>query len=417
MRGIYILILFILLFNKYDNNTEVTVDLNSRHKVESLVGFLHWRDIDKLDKDIAALKPIYWRFGVYMRDSIQRAYSVNYLLNHNIKPIIVLSDFTSLKNSKKLTQFKSSQEYYNVVKSMYNEFGNSVIYDMWNEPDKNIVLKENPELFFDIFKKGYGIIRRSQGGENAIISGPSTAGFNKKFIYAFLDYCKENNLKIDILNWHDAREDRNFENFKADILEVQESIKTTYKALNIKKIILPEIIGKNNQYSPNMALNYFSVLEDSGIKGTCKACWLNEIGESNCTLNNLDGLINTDGSKRSIWWAYRYYAKSTQNRLKSTWTQQSNCTVISSLDEENRRINIIINNRNIENNNVKIKLMNSNKLRLKKIEGNLYHFPESGESRVDKIVLINKVSQRNTSDYVNLGMLKKNNSYLLSIAY
>lgn len=400
--------------------TNVTINPDNQISgINSMVGFLHWRQLDLLKSDIKQLKPKYWRFGILLKNLNARDSAVNYLISQKITPVIVLSDYITANMSQNPTFINNPKDYYNIVTNLYKELGNKVIYDIWNEPNLSGFFRNKQSLtFFNIFKRAHDIIRSMPGGENAQITGPSIGGFSRQDLQAFLQFCNTHDVKVDILNWHDDRHGKiNYDQFKNDIQWVKDTLITSYPNVGVKKILLTEILSKQDQYSPFVTLMYFKIMEEAGVDGACKACWENSKKITNCIYNNLDGILTEDYQKRAIWWAYYYYTQSVQNRISSISVDKDIYTFAFN-NKQNNEVDLLLMN-NSTRNTTSITIQNSysffNNRSMVKYE--ISAFPESGESPITSLPIIKSGNIKNTTNNLNLKIngLTSQSAYLIRI--
>ena len=125
--------------------------------------------------------------------------------------------------------------------------------------------------------------------------GPSIAKYDQNFLTAFLNYCKDNNLEVNFLSWHELN-DQDITSIAARINNARRSLQQNpkYQSLKIQKIYVNEIIGPTAQYRPAEILGYLYYTELGRADGAAKACWEpvnNTSGTNNCFNNSLDGLV------------------------------------------------------------------------------------------------------------------------------
>jgi xylan 1,4-beta-xylosidase len=303
------------------NQNVIYIDCSKRlPPAKSMIGFLHSLSLQSPpSKYITELNPRYWRIGS------RNKFVLHKIKSFGVDPIFVLSDVFEYPHPDSAASWKSPglvpDKWNYVIKSVaveHNSNGITPIYDIWNEPNGKGFWPSSQSDFFATFKKGYDQIRASPNGNAAKISGPSISKFDLNFIQHFLDYCLANNLRLDILSWHEFRSNEDIPKVADDILLVKSRFinNPKYAALQIKAVQINEIIPESDQFSPGNILAYFGYLEQGGADGACKACWIESNGESNCYNNSLDGLLDGDTKQpRAAWWAYRYYNLSLENRL------------------------------------------------------------------------------------------------------
>lgn len=350
--------------NSQNVTNTITINLSSdTKKKESVVGFLHFNELEPLKKDISELKPAYWRFGAKLKDNPEkRKKEVGKLLENNIVPIIVLSDIYDEEHWYKekggwIRPSDNPERFTVMIKGLYKELGPKIVFDVWNEPNGKEVWGGTRDEFFKTFKVAHDALRSSPNGEKALITGPSISKFDIEYLTAFLDYCNRNKIRLDILNWHDL-------GTKKDALQLQNDIKTgrellkKYPGLGVKNIYISEIIGVDEQFSPLTVFSYLYSLEKSNAFGGCKACWDNPYikGENSCWNNSMDGILSGDGKRRSAWWVYKYYAESLKSRLSFT-AGNKDLMIIPYSDNNKSAVNIILGNLGSKK-NININLIN-----------------------------------------------------------
>jgi hypothetical protein len=195
--------------------------------------------------------------------------------------------------------------------------GPDLHYDIWNEPNWHHYWGGSREQYFETYKRAYHIIR-GRLGQKAIISGPCVYKFEKDYILAFLDYCLENGLEVNVLTWHEL--DVKAPAAKRHLLDIQETVMNNprYEALDIRSININEYDNRHDHLYPAEQLGYFHYLEQGGAEGGCRACWPDTKGRSTCGQNNLLGLLTPESFRpRSAWWAYKLYTDLFPERCQS----------------------------------------------------------------------------------------------------
>jgi len=399
----WFLVLMSLIFIDLTAQTINTlIDLSKTTKKESVAGFLHFNDLEPLQNHINQLKPKYWRFGAKLKDDpVKRKEQVDILLKNNIVPILVLSDIYDEEHWYKekggwIRPSDNGQPFAKMIKKLYSELGNKIVFDVWNEPNIKDVWGGTKEEYFKTFKVAHDALRSSPGGRDALITGPSISAFDIEYIDSFLDYCNKNNLTLDILNWHELGGQSNFFDFSAKIEKVKKIIHK-YPKIGIKDIYIPEIVGLHEQFNPTTIISYLHMLENNGIKGGCKACWDNPDvqNENSCWNNSMDGIISPEGKPRSAWWVYKYYAESLPKRLASKSFNREIIT-ISYIDANDDFCMLVANlgERDIIDHTILFRDI-KNSILLKRNKINVYLIPNSNSEVVDKII---KLTERKISE-------------------
>ena len=420
------ILLFSFAFVKSQNS--VVLDVSKTYKEESIAGFLHLNNIETLDNDIKALKPKFWRFGNYMFKSQERKDIISGLISRKIQPILIMSDLCIYKtlnenstDGNRILPYSDPKSYEAFVRKMYAENGNTVIYDIWNEPDTGF-WSGTKEQFFLAFKKAHDIIRSMPGGKDAVIMGPSCSRFYKEFIEDFLTFCEKNNVVVDILAWHEGGVISDIKEMKANINFAKEVWLNQFKKLKIKEIYIPEIIGESVQFSPLAVLSFLNTFEEGGVSGACKTCHDNpaEIGGNSCFNNSMDGLLMPNGKPRSVWFAYKLYAESLDDRFKLI-TKNENFSVIGYYLNKNKSVNILIGNTSGSNKDLNISLKNIDVKKYfsgkRKLHYNLYFVEDTKEKELKSPQLKQSefVSIKNGIININLKNIESNGILVLEL--
>ncbi|MCX8531487.1 GH39 family glycosyl hydrolase [Chryseobacterium luquanense] len=392
-KKLFVFIIFFLMFFSVKSqiikdSLKVEVDFNKKlGNVKSMSGFLHYDNIRLLEKNIKELRPKYWRTGI--RWSEKSPDDIAYLQSFGITPILVISDlygYPGIKNNKNWPHPLRTDNLKNIITEVYNKFKNTVIYDIWNEPFHQAGFGDfDPDEYYQIFKKAHDIIRALPGGDKALITGPSFDKYDEKEMEDFLRFCNDNKIRVDILSWHELRDGEYSQSFTDDVQKLKHNIIPKYPNVKIKSIILNEIINQYAQFSPSKVLSVLNMLEYNNIDGACKACWVESDGVFNCN-NSINGLLTNKQEKRSVWWAYYLYNKSTNNRVGSI----SNSSSISSFAyyDKNGEYLIINNNSGQKIQNVKIVLKNLIKIykNKKRLRFDVFVLPDTGEKPLENLV-------------------------------
>jgi len=184
-------------------------------------------------------------------------------------------------------------------------------WDIWNEPDTKTFWGRDRAQWYETWRRGYLKIREFE--PDAIIVGPSLAGYDRELLLEFLTYAKSHNLVPDVLCWHEFGWDtpdpaRQIPDHAAEMRALMEQ-----QGIPIKRISLNEIIGPDCQLKPGPTVGFFVGAEAARVDGVCHACWDEADGEiSNCNNVSLDGLLTpTYKQPRATWWVYKSYADMT----------------------------------------------------------------------------------------------------------
>lgn len=209
------------------------------------------------------------------------------------------------------------------------DHGNSVIYDLWNEPDMDIFFlnwaNADFDKFLETFKHAHDAIRAEV--PDAVISGPSLSGhFDWVRLDRFMDYCLAEGLSVQILSLHLWQADQALEGMRDDLLEVRSRYvdDPAYAAVGLEAIHVNEYANWTAQrMRPGSILGVLRFLETGGADAACRSCWEhsggNCAGVTTCFDGSLTGLLNCDlDAPRAVWWAYKWYAEGMDSRVSAT---------------------------------------------------------------------------------------------------
>lgn len=424
-----VFLLCVFSFNKAQQIPyKIEVDLSQKQKKESVAGFLHFTDLKRIEKDVDLLKPKFWRAGAKLKDKTIRKEQINLLLQKNIIPIFVLSDVYDWWPWAKrptgwinLNSKSDLNEIYSIPDMLTQEWGDKIIYDLWNEPDLKDCWNGSRDDFFKAVKIIHDRIRSSPNGKNAKITGPSISSYNKEYINDFLAFCNQNNIQLDILNWHALGTQKDAVKLKDNIEEARKLLQQ-YPNVKVKNIYIPEIVGLSEQFNPLTAFTYLNSLEKSGASGGCKACWDNpyQSGENSCWNNSMDGILTSDGKARASWWLYKYYAESLEGRFKVTVNSDS-IVGLGYFSKDTNSVNVLFGNLMNPNVSISIDLKSAKKLALfsssKKVNYTLYKLPNNQNKELKKPIAVKSGSIALTNSIYSVGLssIDKDTVYLLEI--
>ena len=209
--------------------------------------------------------------------------------------------------------------------------GLDVIYDIWNEPNcKNwpdpctsplAYFHGDEEQWFETFRRAHNVIRGRLGSE-AVISAPGYAGeFDFERLRRFVDHARDNNLRFDILAWHELRGRQSIE-YEQMVLDMQavraEFIDNpAYAAVGIKEIQIQEYIGDLDKLRPGTNLAMLYHMELGGVDAGCRTTWYGPENDPEYRYE-LNHLLDEQLDTRPTWWAYKAYAESVATRVAST---------------------------------------------------------------------------------------------------
>lgn len=424
---LFFLLITIQMFFKqffYGQSSSVYVDLSKQTKKESVAGFLHLNDIDALNEQIKILKPKYWRLGNYLFSYKQRREIITGLTKREIIPIVVLSDLCIYKtineesgSGERIQPFLDSKNYLKFIEKIYKENGNTVIYDIWNEPDTNF-WSGSKEQFFSAFKMAHDKIRSLPGGENAKILGPGTSRFDKQYLEDFLFFCRQNKIKLDIIAWHEGGVLNEAKNMGNNINYARNNWLNNFYDLQIKDIFIPEILWETEQFNPLAVYAYLDTVEKNNAKGACKTCWdlSPELGGNTCFNNSMDGIITPKKELRSVWWSYKLYADSLDKRLVSS-SSDENIITSAYISQSFDLIIVLGNVTKLQTRMVNLTIDNVNVNKIKFSSLKLYEIPDNGPTALKspKLIKQKKIYIKDNKIRVQIEDLMPSKLYYVSI--
>ncbi len=308
----------------------VAVDFAARQTgIHSMSGFLYGMGDERPPNSIISpLQPKFWRTSRLNHYPRITGFGSHFQL--------LLSDTWGYGDRGRPWPYENYPQWEEHVQTVARQHKNkNMSWDVWNEPDlRDPFWRGSRQQFFETYKRAYTILRQELG-PNAMIGGPSIAKYDRGFLKAFLDYCKNNNLEVNFLAWHEL--------YDPEIIRITDHVNEArrlfvqnpnYQSLKIQKIYLNEIVGPTAQYRPGEILGYLAYTEQSGVDGACKACWepLGG-GRNNCFNESLDGLVTPENSApRAAWWLYKAYADGFSSRVRS---QSSNPRIVALASQSN----------------------------------------------------------------------------------
>lgn len=139
--------------------------------------------------------------------------------------------------------------------------------------------------------------------------------------------------------------------------------------------------------------------------GGCKTCGPTDKEDTGdtCWNNSIDGLITSQGKPRSVWWVYKYYAESLQQRFSSS-TDSDRASAISYFSKDDNSVKILFGNLSKLNSTFNINLKSISKSSVfsnsKKVNYQLYKIPNTEQKELSNPILIKKdsvpISSKNT---------------------
>lgn len=198
--------------------------------------------LDDVTEQMKALRPEYVRidhiydmYGVVSKNGGQLTYdwsrldrAVETITATGAKPMLSLSYMPTAISRGDITDLpKDWQEWQQMVKATvehYSGRGNrnisGVIYEVWNEPDLFGNFKTyGDKNYLTLYKQAVLGASSARGVNGFKIGGPATTGLYKNWLDSFLDFCQQNNLRLDFYSWH--RYSTNLEQYEKDVQQIE----------------------------------------------------------------------------------------------------------------------------------------------------------------------------------------------------
>jgi len=313
-----------------ETSADISVDFAiGKSEVHSVSGFVHGMDaILPMDDLIAPLRPRLWRAGTLADEIYHRA------TGFGARSTIVCSDLWGYDEAN--APYRDYSLYEERMRQIALQSGTRpVILEIWNEPNGSEFWHGTPEQFLETFRRAHDAIRSVR--PDAVIAGPSMSFYDHEAIETFLDYALQNNIRVDVLTWHDFRAGLGVPLIEASLLEARQEFvdNPRYQPLGLREIHVNETINESIQFKPASVLAVFDSLERGGADAAARGCWNESNGQNNCWTRTLEGLLTPDTRQpRAIWWAYKAYGEGAGRRVESSSSNRRTFVLASGAGEE-----------------------------------------------------------------------------------
>lgn len=400
---------------------DLTIDFaTTQPGVQSMSGFLYGVEQDEPpDHLIEPLQPRLWRtsrLNLYPR-----------LTGFGATFQLLLSDTWGYGRPRGWP-YDDYTRWENHVRNLAREHkGKKMLWDIWNEPDlRDPFWHGTRQQFFETYKRAYRVLREELGPD-VIIGGPSITKYDKGFLTAFLNYCRDNNLEVNSLSWHELN-DQTINAIAPHIRDANQSFRQNpaYRSLKIQRLDVNEIIGPTAQYRPAENLAYLYYTEQGGASAAAKACWEPKGGgPNNCFNKSLDGLVQPGPfAPRAVWWVYKAYSDGFSTRVR---TQGNNPRVIGLASQSNGQNQAQVlfgyfeQGRSPRQATVTLTLRNLQQLGLgqpgQPLNLTISRIPDSGEAVVKDLAIVKREQITVTNQIVRLTVpnIRIHEAYILTI--
>ncbi len=416
MKGKLILVCS-LLFTSITYGQSLSIDFSSADTVKSMSGFVHGMDDTyPVDSLITPLKPAYWRGGVYLNANGLAPFYLR-ATGFNTKYILVLGDIWGYPGDWTQSPDADTSAFKNFVDTICSSTsGYPMIYDIWGEP--NGAGWSGTQLqFFDVFKLAHDRIRFNLGN-NVEVSGPSIWWADTTYLRNFCDYCLAKNIQLDVLSFHWFTDDIFTDLLDDALLWCRTTLmdNPTYAPLQIKKIMVNEVVAEDGHYAPGFMLAHYYYLEKGKADGACRSCW------NNCWDNTLEGLLSPATNQRlPQWWATKVYADMDSLRFPITSSNPRVYAFAGNLLANPNIVRGIVgyyqNTTSLSNINISISLNNLNQLSsfpsTDSIELKVYKIPNEGDIPLAQPIPIGIYSFANNLASISLPSLQLDTNSIL----
>ena len=336
------------------SRVDIAVDFSRSESVATLTGVLH---------GITSETPYHAIADIQLAAARGRGVFMEVFAMHDVSPVLVVSDRVNLGGVSPAENWRA---YEDQVRNLAVEYGTSVIYDIWNEPDQRFFWpfwagmsagEDNEPIreFLEAFKRAHDAIREVLG-DDAVISGPSFGGIDEPLIRRFMDFSLREGLMVQVLSVHAIYDpDDTFGEVEEELNRLyQEYIAgPAYSEVGAIELHVNEY-GAPKQYGrPGSMLALLRVMERSGVTQAMRASW----GRSEAFTDDVNGylvfagiaeplvevepnagamsdLLTPDLRPRPIWWAYKYYADGAGSRVAADSQLDYIMPLASSASEE-----------------------------------------------------------------------------------
>ncbi len=214
----------------------------------------------------------------------------------------------------------------------------SVIWDIYNEPDRADIPIGNNERLKEGWRLAYHIIK--QRLPDAVIVGPSVAYYSA--LQPFLEWSCNEGVFPDVVAYHEYGDPAGAPAYLDDLRRFLAA-----KGLS-RPISVNEILGQDFWMIPGYVAGVLATYERAGILSAMRSCWPDVQDTSRLQRDNtcenptLDGLLYVDGaSKRPGWHIYKTYAEMQGIRI-SSFTGSSRTHALASVDASQRSVHLLV---------------------------------------------------------------------------
>lgn len=256
--------------------------------------------------------------------------------------------------------------------------GKNIHWEIFNEPDNELISKIGVDNFYKAWEMAYKQIRQIDPG--SYIVGPSFNLDTKRIGYwdgikNFLTYAKNNNVLPDVLSYHEGNPDKlveHYNNIKSWMINSN---------INIKRISISEYLnnyndpkfGDNQNYKsyqkPGIIIHNLVEIAKTDVESAGKTCWWQDINSyinNECSNNTISGLLSEKTKEpRNKWFLYNYYSQMQGNKLIVTEKGSSQIKALAT--KKDNQMEVLIGRASDSSNSFELNINLNNSLSLKPI--------------------------------------------------
>ena len=395
----------------------IEVDFAIPSSKKSMSGFLHGiTSSSPPDSLIDPLAPKLLR-------SSSRIFSIyDRKLSFGARPIFMITDlWFAYSNGFETMPYDDYDEYREFLLGVIEDTRElDIIYDIRNEPEQTegdfVFWKGTKEQFFETFKITHDVLR-SELGDDVIISGPSTH-WRPDYLDDFLRFSLENNIKLDVLSWHEFQASNDISQVATNLRQMRENYvdNPEFAPLGIQEIHINEYGFSDKHMIPAFALAYLYYLEEGKADGACRTCW------DACWRKPIGDLLTDELEPRAVWWIYKYYAESHRSRVQSTTNQRFIVPFASLTPGEDSEARVLLaNHYTFSIGNVSVILKNINEIpnlaEAKEVHVKLYKIPSTERLPLLEPQLIDEFTKPVVDNTISIerGALSNNDAYSIEL--
>ena len=154
---------------------------------------------------------------------------------------------------------------------------NGVYYEVWNEPDLFGGFKiGGTKNYLDLYQHAAIGASRAKGVNNFKLGGPSTTDLYKNWFDSFLQFCQNNNIRLDFFSWHKYSKDLG--DYDNQVKSIQDWIKSYPSFANLEFDITENGINGSNDSANDGGLSAIQTIATTAVlQGNIRRSFLFEI--------------------------------------------------------------------------------------------------------------------------------------------